>query len=342
MPSVLRRPRALAVIATTALACGAAGFGLSGTRATGVPARAAGALAGAAVARGQSQPLRPAWYGMRVVEDPVTFTLMLPAAPPPAMDTAAGILVDLDAGAIIWERNAHAQLPPASTVKILTAMVALENFSPARTITVTSSALHQAADETVMGIAAGQVFTVEELLTGMLLVSGNDAATAIAEDTVGLPRFVAAMNAQVAALGLHDSHFTTPVGLQDPEQYTSAYDLAAMSAATVRDFPLFDRIVATRSASLPATSRRPQFDLQSINLLLGMYPFAVGVKPGWTGDAGYCEVGMAVRSGHRLISVLLNAPYDFSQTRRLLDWGFVQEGLPSTLPSPTPSPSAHG
>jgi D-alanyl-D-alanine carboxypeptidase (penicillin-binding protein 5/6) len=73
-----------------------------------------------------------------------------------------------------------------------------------------------------------------------------------------------------------------------------------------------------------------------------MYPFAVGVKPGWTGDAGYCEVGMAVRSGHRLISVLLNAPYSFSQTRRLLDWGFVQQGLPSTLPPPTPSPAAHG
>jgi D-alanyl-D-alanine carboxypeptidase len=68
----------------------------------------------------------------------------------------------------------------------------------------------------------------------------------------------------------------------------------------------------------------------------------VGIKPGWTADAGYCEVGMAVRDGHRLISVLLDAPYDFSQSRHLLDWGFVQEGLPSTLPTPTPQPAPHG
>jgi serine-type D-Ala-D-Ala carboxypeptidase (penicillin-binding protein 5/6) len=153
---------------------------------------------------------------------------------------------------------------------------------------------------------------------------------------------VGAMNAQVAALGLHDSHFTTPVGLQDPAQFSSAYDLAAISAAAVRRFPLFRDIVATRTADLAATSGHPEFFLQSINALLSMYPAAVGIKPGWTADAGYCEVGMAVRDGHRLISVLLDAPYDFSQSRHLLDWGFVQEGLPSTLPTPTPQPAPHG
>jgi D-alanyl-D-alanine carboxypeptidase len=86
----------------------------------------------------------------------------------------------------------------------------------------------------------------------------------------------------------------------------------------------------------------PDFSLQSINTLLTLYPPAVGIKPGWTPQAGYCEVGMAVRDGRHLISVLLNAPYGFSQSRRLLDWGFVQEGLASTLPPPTAVPSPRG
>jgi serine-type D-Ala-D-Ala carboxypeptidase (penicillin-binding protein 5/6) len=175
---------------------------------------------------------------------------------------------------------------------------------------------------------------VDELLTGMLLVSGNDAANALADGTVGAERFVAAMNAQVAALGLHDSHFTTPVGLQDADQYSSAYDLAAIGAAVVRAFPIFDDIVATRATTLAANAGHPAFSLQSINTLLSMYPPAVGIKPGWTAAAGYCEVAMAVRGGHRLLSAILNAPYAFSQSRRLLDWGFVQEGLPSTLATP--------
>lgn len=276
---------------------------------------------------------------MRVVDQSVVFRAASPRGDDPAIPARGGILVDLDAGTILWQENAHAQLPPASTAKILTALVALENFRPSRPVTITDAALHQDYDETKMGIVAGQTYTVRELLTGMLMVSGNDAATAVAEDTVGLDRFVAAMNAQVAALGLHDSHFTTPVGLQDPEQYTSAYDLAVISAVAVQHFPLFAQIVATPATTLAATATHPAFDLQSINLLLSIYPFAVGIKPGWTGDAGHCEVGMAVREGHRLLSVLLNAPYSYGQTRHLLDWGFVREGLPTTLPTPTPAPT---
>lgn len=289
---------------------------------------------------------RPPWYRMRVLEDHIAFQPIAVHGAPPDTPAAGGILVDIDTGAILWQHDAEAQLPPASTTKILTALVALENLRPDDTVTVTASALHQAGDETKMGIAAGQSYTVQELLTGMLLVSGNDAATAIAEDTVGLERFVGAMNAQAAALGLTASNFTSPVGLQDPGHHTSAYDLAVISAAAVRHFPLFDAIVAMQDATLPATAGHPEFDLHSINLLLSLYPYAVGIKPGWTGDAGNCLVGMAVRDGHRLLSVLLNAPYDFHNTRRLLDWGFQQEGLPTTLPTPTPapstSPSPHG
>jgi D-alanyl-D-alanine carboxypeptidase len=337
MPSAPRTLRTLAVIAVLALMGGVAlafGRGTSPV-ATVVQARTLNALAVPDLAR-------PPWFAMRVVDDSVSFHVAGSPIRPPAIPAAGGILVDIDSGAILWQHDAHAQLPPASTTKILTALVALANFSADQDVTITPASLHQAWDETRMGLGVGQRYTVEELLTGMLLVSGNDAATAIAQDTVGLERFVAAMNAQAAALGLHESHFTSPVGLQDAQHHTSAYDLAAISVATIRHFPLFGKIVAMHDATLAATADHPGFQLSSINQLLAMYPYAVGIKPGWTGDAGNCLVGMAVRGGHRLISVLLNAPYDFRQSRTLLDWGFGQEGLPTTLPTPAPSATAHG
>jgi len=329
------RPRALASLAAVATICPAV--------IVGVPSSSAGLV------RAQARDLvvvtardltRPPWYAMRVMDGEIQFVAAATPIHPPAVRAAGGILVDIDSNTILWQWKARAELPPASTVKILTALVALENFSPSQEVTVTASAVQLAWDESRMGLLAGQRLTVDELLTGMLLVSGNDAANAIADGTVGRERFVGAMNAQVEALGLHDSHFTTPVGLQDPAQYSSAYDLAAIATAAVRGFPVFRDIVAARAAELPATSDHPEFVLQSINALLPMYPAAVGIKPGWTAAAGYCEVGMAVRDGHRLISVLLNAPYAFTQTRRLLDWGFQQEGLPSTLPTQAVKPAA--
>lgn len=336
MPPVPRNVRVSAVIAALALV----GVGLAFGR--GAPPIATVVQAHALSPVVASDLARPPWYGLRVLSDSISFHTAAAPIHPPVIPAAGGILVDIDTGAILWQHNSHAQLPPASTTKILTALVALENFSPDQQVTITSASLHQALDETRMGIKAGQRYTVAELLTGMLLVSGNDAATAIAQDTVGLERFVGAMNGQAAALGLRDSHFTSPVGLQDAQHHTSAYDLAVISVAAIRHFPLFSQIVAMQDATLAATGGHPGFDLHSINQLLSLYPYAVGIKPGWTGDAGNCLVGMAVRGGHRLISVLLNAPYDFHQSRTLLDWGFMQEGLPTTLATPTPAPTPHG
>ena len=169
----------------------------------------------------------------------------------------------------------------------------------------------------------------------MLLVSGNDAANALASDTVGTERFVGAMNAQVAALGLHDFPLHQPGRPRRPRavlvRVRPGGDRDRRGADVSRSSARSSRCAR---ADLAATAGHPEFQLQSINLLLAMYPPAVGIKPGWTGTAGYCEVAMAVRDGHRLVSVLLNAPYSYSQSRRLLDWGFVQEGLPSTLPPP--------
>lgn len=282
---------------------------------------------------------RTPWYGLHTLNDHLVFTGS-PTAVPPANDSVSGVLVDVDTHQILWQRNAHEQVPPASTIKLLTSMVALENFSPAKRITATPDALFAGGDETVMHIDPGETLTVRELMTGLLMVSANDAANVLATKTVGMEKFVAAMNAQAAALGLQDTHATTPVGLDDPAMHSSAYDLAVLAALDYEHWPLFRDIVDTQQTVLPASADHSEFDLTNVNLLLSTYPAAVGIKTGYTGEAGDCLVGMAIRDGHRLISVLMGVQaYPFAESRTLLDWGFTQEGLPSQLPPPSPSPA---
>jgi len=279
------------------------------------------------------------WFDLQVASGDVSFwePATMPAGAP-AMRATAGILVDMDSGEILWERDPHLPLAPASLTKVLTTLVALENFSLDRKVGITPDALGQASDDSVMGLTAGETLTVQELVEGMLLPSGDDAASALAVDTVGEVRFVAAMNAQVAALGLQDSHFSNTSGLDDPGLSASAYDLAAIATFTYDHYPLFDLLVDTPTIDLPATPDHTAFQLENLDALLQDYPAAVGIKPGWTGNAGACLIGMATRDGHSLMAVLLNADYPAQLEARLLDWGFDLYGLPPLLP-PTPTPS---
>jgi D-alanyl-D-alanine carboxypeptidase (penicillin-binding protein 5/6) len=282
------------------------------------------------------------WFDMNVGTASIHFWAPSPTpAGAPAIRGRSGILIDLDTGEILWQKLPNLELAPASLTKVLTSLVALENFEPGQEVTVTSSALGQSAADTRMGLKAGQTLTVEELLDGMLLPSGDDAASAIAVDTVGESRFVAAMNAQVSALGLDDSHFTATAGLDDPGLYSSAYDLAVIADYTYQQFPLFDQIVDSRTIDLPASALHPAYHLHNLDALLQDYPAAVGIKPGWTGNAGACLIGMAVRGGHRLLAVLLSANYPARLESQLFDWGFGLEGLPPLLPpAPKPTPTA--
>jgi serine-type D-Ala-D-Ala carboxypeptidase (penicillin-binding protein 5/6) len=279
--------------------------------------------------------------GLSVLHSSLSLTYRQPQHAPafPAITAASGILIDTDTGTILWEHNEHQALPPASTTKIMTALVALQNFRDDHRITITSSALNQQWDETKMGLTAGQTLTVRELLYGMLMVSANDAADALATDTVGMKAYVQTMNAQLAALGLHDSHFVQPVGLDDPGQTVSAYDLAVIGITAYDNFALFRTIVGTQNMELPATSTHTAYSLGNINLLLSTYPGVLGIKPGYTGNAGYCLVAMSSRGGHRLVSVLMNAAPVYKQSAELLDWGFQAEGVASALPTPKPTPA---
>jgi D-alanyl-D-alanine carboxypeptidase len=330
----MRRLRPSARLALVVLV---AGVGV-GTLAT--TSRLPVAPAGVAAATRPRIDAKPApWFDMRVASAAITFKMprAMPTGAPP-IRARAGILVDLDTGAILWAKQPDLELAPASLTKVLTALVALENFAPNEPVTITPGALGQSSADTLMHLKAGQRLTVQELLEGMLLPSGDDAASAIAVDTVGEARFVAAMNAQVAALGLTESHFSATAGLDDPGLYSSAHDLAVIAAYTYQRFPLFDRIVESRSITLPAGAEHPAFHLHNLDALLASYPAAVGIKPGWTGNAGACLIGMAVRGGHHLLAVILSGNYPARLEGRLFDWGFHLDGLPPLLP-PTPAPT---
>jgi len=276
---------------------------------------------------------------LTVVDDHIALTdtsILHTGAPTLAADS--GILVDVDTHRILWERSPHLRHAPASLTKIMTTLVAMENFDLSRQVTITPDVLNQEVVETRLGLHAGEVLTVQELVTAMLMASANDAATAVAQDTVGLGTFVDTMNAQVDALGLHDSHFTTPVGLDDPQQYSSAYDLAVMTMATYDDFALVRQVMATHEVVL-SSPLHATYDLHNIvNRLLTSYPPTVGGKSGYTDNAGPCLIAMAVRDHHRLLSVLLHTQKIVEDSHALLEWGFVQEGL-APLPVPSPPPA---
>jgi D-alanyl-D-alanine carboxypeptidase (penicillin-binding protein 5/6) len=327
------RPPPYARIAVVALVAAIGVGALAGT--SRLPIAPSGV---AAATRPPVQGAVAPWFGMNVAGADINFwtPATMPIGAPP-IKGRAGILVDMDKGEILWQKDPELELAPASLTKVLTSLVALENFSPDQTVTVTPDALGQSAADTLMGLKAGQTLTVRELLDGMLLPSGDDAASALAVDTVGEERFVAAMNAEVAALGLHDSHFSAPAGLDDPGLYSSAFDLAVIADYTYEQFPLVDQIVDSRMITLPASVDHPAFHLRNLDALLEDYPAAVGMKPGWTGDAGACLIGMAVRGGHHLLAVLLSANYPARIESRLFDWGFQLDGLPPLLP-PTPAP----
>ena len=284
-----------------------------------------------------SAPVPP----LHLLDDPVYFKDATSAFhDAPVIVGSSGILVDIDRNIILWSGHAQERRAMASTTKMMTSLVAMENFPLDRQITVTADAANRDKVETRMELLPGEILTVRELLSGMLTISANDAADAMAEGTVGMDEYVATMNRQVAALGLQDTHFTNPVGFpDDPQEMSSAYDLAAIATADYRNFPVFGQLTSSHDILLPASPSHHEFKLHNINRLLDIYPAATGTKSGFTDDAGPCLVSMATRNGHHLVAVVMNAQKMFDQSRGLLEWGFTQEGVPPMYPPPSPSPT---
>lgn len=257
-----------------------------------------------------------------------------PAIGAPTVGVSSGILVDLDSRQILWAQDEHVRRAPASTSKMMTAIVALQNLPQDWLLTVVPEATRVTEVETRMDFGVGEKLTVNELLRGVLTISANDAAMELGYATVGMPEYVDTMNRQAADLGLADTHYTGPVGYpDDPGQYSSAYDLAVIGSAAYLHYPIFRDMIRTPYVVLPASPTHRQFEMRNINKLLDIYPAALGGKSGYTDAAGPCLVSVASRNGHTLVGVVMHANNLFEQSRTLLEWGFAQEGLPP-LPRP--------
>jgi serine-type D-Ala-D-Ala carboxypeptidase (penicillin-binding protein 5/6) len=251
------------------------------------------------------------------------YELVRPAPVPPTIKARSAILLDLDTGGALYQVDAHGRHAPASLLKVATALVALEHLRLDQVVTVPVSINQLPWDSTRMGLRPGERLTVRELLYGLFLNSANDAAITLAEAAMPRPTFMALMNAKAAQLGLVDSHFVNPVGLDDPGQYTSAADLARTSIELTRRFPEVAAIASTPSLTLPATATHHAYVLYNLNQLIRTYAGATGLKTGWTGRAGGCLIATATRNGRHLLVVVMGSPSLFAEAATLLDYGFA-------------------
>ncbi len=251
----------------------------------------------------------------------------LEANPAPALSNftaKSAFLVDLSTKTVLYARNEHEQRAPSSTTKILTAIIALENGDPGQKVLISDRAAM--AEPNVMGLSAGEVVTLDILLYGMLLDSGNDAAIAVTEGTLGYDAFIQAMNAKVQELGLQNTKFSNPTGYDEDTlpHYSSAHDLAALAKYALEWTPEIVDYAGVKRIEFTATDEHGWYGPWNLNRLLWTYDGTYGLKPGWTPDAEYCLVAVAERDGRQLLVVVLGSSQHFTDAAVLLDYGFSQ------------------
>jgi D-alanyl-D-alanine carboxypeptidase (penicillin-binding protein 5/6) len=239
----------------------------------------------------------------------------------PSVSAKSAIVVNADDGRVVYAKNEHDRLPIASTTKIMTSLLTLEASAVNnRTITVTPEMIRVQGSS--MGLRAGNKLTLYDLAVGMLMVSGNDAANTAALSIGGtMENFAAMMNAKAASLGMKDTHYVTPSGLDDEEHYSSAYDLALLTRAALQNAQFAD-IVRQKSMQIHFINPDETYYYGNHNKLLGFYQYCTGVKTGFTKKSGRCLVSSAEKDGVRLIAVTLNDPNDWEDHKSLLNYGF--------------------
>ncbi|NJD68477.1 MAG: D-alanyl-D-alanine carboxypeptidase [candidate division NC10 bacterium] len=250
-------------------------------------------------------------------------------ADPEALSAASALLMDADTGAVLFARYPTERRSPASTTKIMTALLILEEGRLDDQVVISERAA--AVSGTGLGLRRGERIMLRDLLWAILLKSANDAALAAAEHVGGSEaRFVTQMNAKAAALGMQGTWFANPHGLDDPDHYSTAYDLAILTRQALRN-PTFARMVQTREVRIAIlTGRRGNVVKRRVirthNQLLGQFVGADGVKTGYTSSAGRCLVAAATRGERQLIAVLLNDVRRWSEAVALLEYGFAALG----------------
>ncbi len=250
------------------------------------------------------------------------------AAAQPDLDVRAAALIDADTGQQLYGLRSQAQLPIASTTKLMTALVTLEHARLSEVFA--NPPFYLAAQDSQIGLVPGERMSVHDLLIAMLLPSADDAAEDLAFN-VGrgsVARFVAMMNAQASALGLEHTHYTTPIGLDTPGNYSSASDLVTLARYLLRTQPFFRRVVDMPTAVLRTGSHVRE--VTNLDDLVARVPWVIGVKTGHTLDAGYVLVSAGRRDGMTLIGAVLGAPSESARDASalsLLDWGYENFAL---------------
>jgi D-alanyl-D-alanine carboxypeptidase (penicillin-binding protein 5/6) len=279
--------------------------------------------------------------GGGLLDSPGVVVQPLPGAPalPTGLTAGSWLVADADSGQVLAAKAAHRKFLPASTLKTLTAVTLLPVLDPNQLVRATDA--DASVDGSKVGLVPGMRYTVSSLFTAMLVVSGNDAADALADAAGGVQNTVGLMNDVAHHLQADDTVARTPSGLDAPGESSSAYDLALIARAGLA-MPEFRHYVGIVRSSMPAPHRK-HFQIYTHNHLLTTYRGDIGVKNGYTVAAGATYVGAATRGHRTIVITLMHAPADFwPQARALLDWGFRADGnvVPvGTLVDPLRAPS---
>lgn len=260
------------------------------------------------------------------------------AVAPPVLAAKAAILADVRTGKVLFSKEPHVRLAPASLTKVLTALVANERYQLDEMVTVTDAVNTVRGEK--LGLKPGMQLTVRDLLYAMLLLSGNDAATALAaHHPLGLPQFITDMNVKARSLGAFDSSFSNPHGLDEPGHLSSAWDMALLSRRLLTDETLA-AIVASKTYTIPWPDGTQRV-IQNHNKLLWRYDGTIGVKTGFTNLAGKCLIAAVEVPAGTAVTVVLHSPDHYAETTSLFDYYKSDPPIPPTAPAlgtPKPSP----
>lgn len=236
----------------------------------------------------------------------------------PEVSATSALVIDLESAVVFASKNADKPRPPASITKLMTAVVALEYYQQDQILEV--KRLVKNGPESEMGLAVGDKVSVSNLVYGLLVPSGNDAAYTLADNYEGgIENFIYSMNKKAESLHMKNTHFETVSGLDSPNHHSSARDLAFLAVYALKN-PFISKVVATYGITLKDVTGEKIYTMKNVNEFLGYLAGADGVKTGYTGLAGECLVASVSRNGHRVISVVLNSQNRFSDSAKLLEW----------------------
>lgn len=262
----------------------------------------------------------------------------------PEIMSDAAILINSNTGKILYEKNSHKRMYPASTTKILTAYIALNKLDLETELTASKTAVDIASDSSKMGLYEGEILTVKDLLYALLVQSANDAANVLAEAVSNsIPEFVELMNQTAQSLGMSNSNFANPHGYHDENHYTTAYDMSLIAQKAMEN-PTFAEIVSTKSITIPPTNKYDKERIFSTrNSLINpksssslQYRYANGIKTGHTSASGQCLVGSAKKNGMDLITVVFHAPENipnrvYTDTKNLFEYAYTNYSIKAVL-----------